>query len=168
MEKEQKMVREEEKVQEGLMKEEGMVKEESKKKQEEYENDQSNSQQQEKVVQKQLNDDSSRKKSEMVDEDNMEDERDFLQMDEFYKKNIFLTDKKMENINSKQDVEQLSPKEYSFAWLDQGGNGSQFQMYSYDLIDMTDMKALDLNVEVNRLYMVKWKNLSYTQATWEL
>jgi hypothetical protein len=30
------------------------------------------------------------------------------------------------------------------------------------------MKKLDLNVEVDRLYMVKWKNLSYSEATWEL
>lgn len=30
------------------------------------------------------------------------------------------------------------------------------------------MKRLDLNVEVDRLYMVKWKNLSYSEATWEL
>lgn len=30
------------------------------------------------------------------------------------------------------------------------------------------MRRLDLNVEVDRLYMVKWKNLSYSEATWEL
>lgn len=30
------------------------------------------------------------------------------------------------------------------------------------------MSGLDLNLEVNRLYMVKWKNLSYSEATWEL
>mgnify|MGYP000875725821 CR=1 FL=1 len=30
------------------------------------------------------------------------------------------------------------------------------------------MKKIDLNVEVDRLYMVKWKNLSYSEATWEL
>jgi len=30
------------------------------------------------------------------------------------------------------------------------------------------MRNLDINVEVNRLYMIKWKNLSYSEATWEL
>lgn len=40
--------------------------------------------------------------------------------------------------------------------------------YSYEQIDLTDMRTLDLNVEVNRLYMIKWKNLSYSEATWEL
>jgi hypothetical protein len=39
--------------------------------------------------------------------------------------------------------------------------------HSYDHIDLSDMRSLDLNVEVNHLYMVKWKNLSYSEATWE-
>lgn len=30
------------------------------------------------------------------------------------------------------------------------------------------MKRLDLNNEVDKLYMIKWKNLSYSEATWEL
>ena len=29
------------------------------------------------------------------------------------------------------------------------------------------MRSLDINIEVNRLYMIKWKNLSYSEATWE-
>ena len=39
--------------------------------------------------------------------------------------------------------------------------------HSYEYIDSIDMKKLDLNLEVDRLYMVKWKNLSYSEATWE-
>jgi hypothetical protein len=30
------------------------------------------------------------------------------------------------------------------------------------------VKSLNLNVDVDKVYLVKWKNLSYTQATWEL
>lgn len=40
--------------------------------------------------------------------------------------------------------------------------------YNYEEIDFQDMKRLDLRVEVDRLYLVKWKNLSYSEATWEL
>jgi hypothetical protein len=40
--------------------------------------------------------------------------------------------------------------------------------HAYNHIDLADMRYLDLNIEVNRLYMVKWKNLSYSEATWEL
>ena len=28
-------------------------------------------------------------------------------------------------------------------------------------------KKLSLETEIDRLYLVKWKNLSYTEATWE-
>lgn len=42
------------------------------------------------------------------------------------------------------------------------GDGNQFLSHSYEFIDRWDMKKLDLNVEVDRLFMVKWKNLSYS------
>jgi len=90
-------------------------------------------------------------------------------MEEFYKKNIFLTDRKIENINTKEDIEILNPGTFSYEWLDEeGGNGDRFMEYAYEQIDLCDMRNLDINVEVNRLYMIKWKNLSYSEATWEL
>jgi hypothetical protein len=88
-------------------------------------------------------------------------------MEEFYKKNIFLTDKKVEGITTKEDLEQLNPGTFSYDWVvDENENGSKFMEHSYDHIDLSDMRGLDLNLEVNRLYMVKWKNLSYSEATW--
>jgi hypothetical protein len=47
----------------------------------------------------------------------MEEERDFLDMDEFYKKNIFLSEKKLENIHSKADIEQVCPGTFTYDWL---------------------------------------------------
>jgi hypothetical protein len=29
------------------------------------------------------------------------------------------------------------------------------------------MKNLDLNIEVDKIYLVKWKDLSYQQCSWE-
>ena len=87
-------------------------------------------------------------------------------MEEFYKKNIFLTEKKVENINTKEDIEVLNPGNFGYSWLDDEGTGQKFMEYSYEQIDLSDMRNLDLNVDVNRLYMIKWKNLSYSQATW--
>lgn len=110
---------------------------------------------------------SSKKKSEKQDE-MVEEERDFLDMEQFYKKNIFLTDKIVENITTKEDIEQLNPGVFGYSWLDEEGTGQRFMEYSYEQIDLSDMRGLDLNVEVNRLYMIKWKNLSYSQATWQL
>ena len=40
--------------------------------------------------------------------------------------------------------------------------------HNYEEIDYQDMKKLDLNLESDRLYLVKWKNLSYSESTWEL
>lgn len=39
-------------------------------------------------------------------------------MEEFYKRNILLTDKKIENIISKEDIEQLNPGSFNYNWLD--------------------------------------------------
>ena len=47
-----------------------------------------------------------------------EEERDFLDMEEFYKKNIFLNEKKVENITTKEDIEILNPGNFTYAWLD--------------------------------------------------
>jgi hypothetical protein len=35
------------------------------------------------------------------------------------------------------------------------------------MLDREDLKQLDLNVESDRLYLVKWRDLSYSEATWE-
>lgn len=53
----------------------------------------------------------------------MEEERDFLDMEEFHKKNIFLTEKRLENIHSKADIEQVNPGSFNYSWLDEEGNG---------------------------------------------
>ena len=60
----------------------------------------------------------SEKNDEMIEE-----QRDFLDMEEFYKKNIFLTEKKVENINTKAEIELLHPGTFGYAWLDEEGNG---------------------------------------------
>jgi len=52
--------------------------------------------------------------------------------------------------------------------LEEESSGDKFLEHAFDHIDLSDMRGLDLNIEVNRLYMVKWKNLSYSEATWEL
>ncbi len=60
----------------------------------------------------------------------------------------------------------LSPGAFNYGWIDEEESGQKFLEHSYDHIDLSDMRNLDLNIEVNRLYMIKWKNLSYSQATW--
>lgn len=40
-------------------------------------------------------------------------------MEQFHQKNIFLTDKKIENIRSKADIEILNPGVFNYDWLDE-------------------------------------------------
>ena len=44
-------------------------------------------------------------------------------MEEFHKKNIFLTDKKAENILTKEDVEMLNPGTFNYGWIDEEESG---------------------------------------------
>jgi hypothetical protein len=37
---------------------------------------------------------------------------------------------------------------------------------SYEYIDGEDMKGLDLSVEVDPFFLVKWGELSYAECTW--
>ena len=88
-------------------------------------------------------------------------------MNYFYERNIFMTTKKVEIPTTKEELELLNPGDFSYEWVDDEGDGSKFLEHSYDYINHNDMKKLDLNLEVDKLYMVKWKNLSYSEATWE-
>ena len=90
-------------------------------------------------------------------------------MEEFYTKNIFLTEKKAENPATKEELELLNPGEFSYHWLaETPEEAAKYLSHNYEEIDYQDMKKLDLNIEVDRLYLVKWKNLSYSESTWEL
>lgn len=111
------------------------------------------------------NSSSEKKNSEAELED---EDREYLNMDEFYERNIFLSEKRVEIPNTHHELEVLNPGDFNYGWLDEDGDGSKFMSHSYEYIDRLDMKKLDLNVEVDRLYMVKWKNLSYSEATYEL
>ena len=64
-------------------------------------------------------------------------------------------------------MKQLDPGAFSYGWLEASEEES-FLEHAYECIDLNDMRRLDLNVEVDRLYMAKWRNLSYAEATWEL
>jgi hypothetical protein len=82
---------------------------------------------------------------------------------------VFIERRKADTPNTEADLEKYNPGPFSFQWiLDEGETDeAHYENYSYTILDQYDLKALNLNIEVDRLYLVKWKNLSYTQATWE-
>lgn len=61
-----------------------------------------------------------------------DEDREYLNMDEFYDKNIFLSEKKVEVPTTHGELEILNPGEFSYFWLDEeGGDGSRFMSHSY-------------------------------------
>ena len=80
--------------------------------------------------------------------------------------NIITT--KFEQTMSLPEVELWNPGEYNFKWLlDEKATINIEDEERYYFTD-EEIKDLDLMKEVDKLYFVKWKNLSYTDSTWEL
>ena len=52
-------------------------------------------------------------------------------MDEFYEKNIFLSEKRVEIPNNHHDLSVLNPGEFNYDWLDEDGDGNKFMSHSY-------------------------------------
>lgn len=64
-----------------------------------------------------------------------------------------------------RDLELWNPGPFSLEWLQDEGP-SEMAEYRLQFV-AEDEKKLQLQTEVDRLYLVKWKNLSYLEATWE-
>ena len=71
-----------------------------------------------------------------------------------------------------EEIEKFDPGKMSFDWLrDEDAKIDVMQEDTYHnwnyMIEQKYIDPLDLNKDVDRLYMVKWKNLSYSESTWE-
>ena len=74
---------------------------------------------------------------------------------------------KFENLPSLKELELLNPGTLDFTWLTGTQPQILFDVENYTFIGEEEIINIDLNKEVDKLYMVKWKNLSYLEATWE-
>ena len=70
---------------------------------------------------------------------------------------------KMEN----KELDQANPGPLDFTWLTGTNPHMVFETENYTFIGEHELKEIDINKEADKLYMVKWKNLSYLEATWE-
>lgn len=84
-----------------------------------------------------------------------------------------LTDKRFDvylinklNLPSREEIEMFNPGELSFNWLKESDD---IDVATEELIYFEDHEAekVDLMGEIDRLYLVKWCNLSYVDITWE-
>lgn len=83
-------------------------------------------------------------------------------MTERGKKNILLGANRAERPKSKNELQILNPGMMSLQWI-----GQKKTNYKYTYLDKNDMQQLDLNKEVDKYYLVKWKEMSYAECTWE-
>ena len=78
-------------------------------------------------------------------------------------------------ISKKQSIEPIMTEEnlagpaenFDFSWLKGSNPEVPFEVDKYTYIVDEDLKEIDINKEVDKVYLVKWKNLSYLDATWE-
>lgn len=70
------------------------------------------------------------------------------------------------NLPSREDIELYNPGELSFNWLKES---DEIDVASEELVYFEDHEAdkVSLLSEIDRLYLVKWSNLSYLDNTWE-
>lgn len=70
------------------------------------------------------------------------------------------------HLPSKDEIETFNPGDLNFNWLkenDEKDIGSEELIYFED----HEAEKVDLMSEIDRLYLVKWSNLSYMDITWE-
>jgi hypothetical protein len=80
------------------------------------------------------------------------------------RRNILIDGKSVDLPNSEAQFELLNPGRFSFRWLEEDNYELK---YPFCFLVEADMRNLDLNVEIDKLYFVKWRDLSYAEATWE-
>ncbi|KAL4510059.1 hypothetical protein ABPG72_010252 [Tetrahymena utriculariae] len=67
-----------------------------------------------------------------------------------------------------EEIEKYNPGKYNYNWLaDEGLNSASVEEELSVYISAEEADALSLSVEIDTLYLVKWKNLSYLESTWE-
>lgn len=66
-----------------------------------------------------------------------------------------------------QEVELWNPQEFSFSWVIDDKATIPVESEEQYYITAEDLQEVGLAFEVDKLYFVKWKNLSYIDATWE-
>ena len=81
--------------------------------------------------------------------------------------NIITTNTKFEQTINIQEVECWNPGEFAFNWLIDDKATVPVESEEHNYLNEDDLKELDFSSEVDKLYFVKWKNLSYTDSTWE-
>ena len=74
---------------------------------------------------------------------------------------------KMEPALSLAEIELYNPGPYHFEWLRDEKAEIAVEDEPQLFFTEEELKEIDLNKEIDKLFLVKWKNLSYLDSTWE-
>jgi hypothetical protein len=61
----------------------------------------------------------------------------------------------------------LHPGKFTYDWLRKDNEEMDYAKTTFEHLSPDDIKKLDLNIEVDHLYLIKWCDLDYDQVTWE-
>lgn len=78
--------------------------------------------------------------------------------------NILLTEKVVETPKTQEELDLLNPGAFSYEWLTDPAVPpfSPGQTPGLPHLTPADLRQLDLNAETDKLFLVKWKDLSYS------
>ena len=76
-------------------------------------------------------------------------------------------DLKSDQVMTSQEIEYWNPGPFTFGWLIDDKATVQVEEEPKVYLTEEEVKSIDLFSEVDKLYFVKWKNLSYLDSTWE-
>jgi hypothetical protein len=71
------------------------------------------------------------------------------------------------NLHSKEEIEMFNPGEFTFAWVRDADAQEDVENEELIYIDPKEEAGDGLGKEVDKVYLVKWTNLSYLDLTWE-
>lgn len=70
------------------------------------------------------------------------------------------------NLPTVDEMAMFNPGEFSYAWLKESDD-VDVENEEFVYFEDEEVSAVDLMSEIDRLYLVKWTNLSYLDSTWE-
>ena len=66
-----------------------------------------------------------------------------------------------------EDIQKFNPGPFTYEWLEDEKATEKVEAEEFQYIGDPEIEYLDLNKEVDKLFLVKWRNCSYLEATWE-
>lgn len=73
----------------------------------------------------------------------------------------------MENHLSVDEIENLFPRGFDYEWLRDEKSEFSLDDEEFGYFTPEEIEEIDITFDSDRIYLVKWKNLSYLEATWE-